>query len=554
MADLVNIGVSANDGSGDALRDAFGKLNTWTADTGTRLDDLESRKLTPAIYVTDYGAIGDYTGESTRAGTGTDNRVAIQAALDAAYTQGPLGVDDFLGATAYRVIVPKGKYYISARSDGMPSLKIPLKVELDFSQAELHFDIPPCNFTGNGITEPNPAWCAILAGPLANIRVGKMQICAGKDQTYGGTWYGLTLDGIRVQESDVGWITGAGRDHYMFGFFRGACIRILASYDQNVSDLIFGSSAFGIVMGYLGNAFSAYPLYRGGTDAERVSTSLWVRNCVFRNMYRTGIYVGAGGDWFDPHTPGVAAGGLETIVQDGRAQNGGPISIDQCSMENCAWGAILASCPLGGVFINDLRLEECDDATTSVGVVYASSTTFKVNGLTFGSTGLRTITLASYNAANALVTCVPNLLIRSDGTDVSPLLQNVSVANTAINSAQLVSLGPNGRLPTIINYKAGSATQMQGTNSSMHNLIPENDGGRVWSISTIGLKPSEAVNGSRTTFTFVNGFTPQKPQRILVDGQLLEATDVGGTNWTWNSGTGVVTLTVAPVKNVRAFF
>jgi hypothetical protein len=57
-------------------------------------------------------------------------------------------------------------------------------------------------------------------------------------------------------------------------------------------------------------------------------------------------------------------------------------------------------------------------------------------------------------------------------------------------------------------------------------------------------------------FTYINGPTASslKPRSILVDGQMLEATDVGGTNWTWNSSTAIASLTVAPTKNIRAFF
>lgn len=553
----VNVGASANDGTGDPARTAFQKLNFTDNLIWARL--LALSNSVPAaittIYVTDpqFGAVGDYTGSKTLAGTGTDNRVAIQAALNSAHINGPGGRSDYLGDKRKRVVVPEGKYYISAPTSGMPSLVIPLGVELDFHEAELHFDIPPCNYTSNGITEPNPAWCAILAGPLANIRVGEMQIAAGKDQTYGGVWYGMTLDGIRVQESDVGWITGEGRDHYIFGFFRGAGIRILASYDIHVENLLFGSSACGVVMGYMGNAFDAYTLYRDGSAAARVSTSLWIDNCVFRNMYRVGILVGADGDWHNPTVPpGPVSGGLE-YISGSKAAQGGPVSISHVSMENCAWGAITSYTPAGAFLVDDLRLEECDDATTSVGVIYGNSTTYKVNGVSFGSTGLRTITLANYGSANSVVTCVPNLLFRSDGVDVAPLIQNVYANNNAVNSAIFCALSANGRLPTIINSKGGSLVQWQGVGSGMHGLIPPLGGGTIWNVSTVGLAPLETVNGSITNFSFVNGFTPQIPQRLLIDGQMLFGTNANASvNWVWDT-TNLHTMTI-PTKDVRAFF
>lgn len=237
------------------------------------------------IYAGDYGAIADYSGTQNTAGTGTDNRAFIQAALDAAYTQGPGGVADTTNNISYKVVIPKGKYYIGARSDGMPSLSVPLKVDLDFSEAELHFEIPPRTFTANGITEPNPAWCAILIGPFSGLTIGKMQIVANRDQTYGGTWFGLNLDAVRVQESDIAFIRGGGREHYILGFTRGAAIRCIATYNTFISELNVSSCAFGLVQSFFGTAFSGYTRYRGTSHIESVCTSIWVSDCSFLNIF-----------------------------------------------------------------------------------------------------------------------------------------------------------------------------------------------------------------------------------------------------------------------------
>jgi hypothetical protein len=47
----VNIGVSSNDGSGDKLRVAFGKLNNNSDELYTRVQALETSGITPASIV-----------------------------------------------------------------------------------------------------------------------------------------------------------------------------------------------------------------------------------------------------------------------------------------------------------------------------------------------------------------------------------------------------------------------------------------------------------------------------------------------------------------------
>lgn len=529
------------------------KFTQTTAELQTIMDRV-ARLSTIVATDLEFGAVGDYTGDMTTTGTGTDNREMIQAALDAAHVPGA-SFGDALKGVSYRVVLPAGKYYISARSDGMPSLHVPLKVQFDFSEAQLFFQIPLRNYTANGITEPNPHWCGILVGNYGGLKVGKMQCIWGSDATYGGAWYGMHLDAIRVQEADISFIEGDSTPHQIFNF-RGAGIRYLAPWNAFCDKLSIANCAFGVVVSYYGNAFPDYQRYRtGGTLAENASTSVWMNKVSFLNMGRMAVMVGAGGDWFDPGTPTHPIwNGLETVVNDGRPSAGGPISFEQCAFERCAFGAVHANCPIGAVFMNDCRSEECDDATTSIGVFYANSTTFKVNGFTFSSLGLTTLTRMEYDGPNTSNLCVPELLFRSDGSNVSPVFQNIFTANSAINSCIFFSSGANGRLPTIINNRSNSPAQMQGVGANVKGIIFPNDGGRIWSISTVGFTPTEAADGARTTFTFLNGNTPQRPNYIVSDGIIMEATDVAGTNWTWASGTGVVTMTVAPTKSIRAFF
>lgn len=502
----------------------------------------------PTIYVTDpqFGAVGDYTGGLTTIGSGTDNRARIQAALDYAYTQGAGGFADELNGTSYRVVVPRGKYYISARSDGLESLSVPLGVQLDLSEGGLYFEPPPTNNFGNGILEPNPLWCGILLGDPRDLVIGDIVMIA-RDLTYGGTWFGASLDAIRVQESGLSWIRGGGGRHRIMGFTRGAGIRYLASYNAYVSDVDFGNCAYGVIMSYLGSAYSGYTRYRAVNDADNVSTSLWINKCSFTGIFQTAVFVGANGDY---HTP--ATGGFEVTSFD-RAINGGPISISKTAFENIGSGAIFAFTS-GAVFIDDIRIEEAD-CNPSLGLIFASSCgTFELKGVECGVTGTRSILKFSYTGALASSICNPAVFCRVDAANCSPLLQNIFTAISSRNDCQLVNGSTTlTRLPTVLTYKANAASQNQGTNAYMQGMIIPNDGGRIWSVSTVGLAPLETVNGSRTNFSFVNGFTPQIPQRLLIDGQMLFGTNANASvNWVWDT-TNLHTMTI-PTKDVRAFF
>lgn len=527
------------------------------------LDTATIKKTTiPTIYATDseYGAVGDYSGHMTLAGTGTDNRAAIQAALDAAHF-GQSSYESVITGTAWRVVLPKGKYYISAPTDGSPSLRVPSKVHFDYSEAELFFEIPLRNYTANGITEPNPAWCGILLGAMGGLTLGRAQIIWGRDQTYGGQWYGMTLDCIRVQESDGSRIVGGRINHHIFNF-RGAGIRYIACINQYLSDVSIANCCYGVVMGYFGTAFSAavtagyMTRYRtGGTAAENVSTNLHINKCMITNIYRTAIFIGAAGDWNNPASASVFYGGLEQ-PNGAYAAQGGPISISDCSFENIAYGILYGNASIGALYMTRNRSEECGDNTISLGVIYGNALVLNIKDLTWGGTGTRSVTKASYTGANTSGVLAPTTFVRNDGVNCAPVIENVFISNPAGGCA-FYRKSANARLPIVVNYRCNAPTQMQLTDSGVYNIIYKNSGHGIESLSTTGLAPngtSETANGVRTTFTFADGFTKVKPDRIVVDGLILYSVDDGGTNWTWNSTTGVVTFTVAPVRSVRAFF
>lgn len=525
---------------------------------GAVVSALNKARSVPSILVTDpaYGAVGNYTGTQNTAGVGTDARAAIQAALDAAYTQGSSYGDTTHNVSKY-VKVPAGKYYISAPSDGTPSLKVPLGVVLDLREAELHFDKPPLTYNSN--TEPNPLWCGILVGPLAHLILGRLQMKPDQDQTYGGTWFGMHLDAIRVQESDTFYIIGAGKDNMILGF-RGAAIRPIACLNGFVSGIKIWANCFGIVQSYFGTAFdgsvtgTGYTRYRGTSHDESICVALYVNRCTFLNIYKKGILSGVNGNYTAQGTWTSELGGLETITTS--KVGGGPLSVSQCSFENIAEEVIFAE-NTGAVSLEDVRIERSGAINTLGTITAALCNVFSLSKVTWQQEG-GTCFKASYTGALASFTPNPGAFVRVNSTNVSPSLRDIYINNTASVGCQLVK-GDNNitRLPVVKNYETGTAAQMQGTDAYMQSIIIENDGGREWGVSVTGLTPTEAINGSRTVFNFPNGFTRQKPKRIIVDGVVKEATDVAGTNWTWTVGAGTdstVTFATAPAKSVRAFF
>jgi hypothetical protein len=254
-----------------------------------------------------------------------------------------------------------------------------------------------------------------------------------------------------------------------------------------------------------------------------------------------------------PATTSVDRGGLE--YRTGAKVGGGPVSISHSAFESIWEESINVDCT-SSLFMEDLRFERVGSYST-LGVITTTDTrNVKLNGAVWSQTG-GTSFGASYTAATTVVTPQPTSFVYVNGTDVSPLLQNISINNTQDTTCRLVD-GNNGftRLPTVINYRTETSTQMQGTTSGyMKSQIIENDGGRTWSTGTVGLAPNETVNGTTTVFTFSNGFTRQKPRVIRADGLILPDTNSdGSTNWSWDSGTTAVTMTTAPSKDLRAFF
>lgn len=97
--------------------------------TRTILDQSGNTKV-PLSSVIMHGAKADYTGRIGTVRTGTDDRRAIQSALDAASDVSDPSYYGYLTRRSVTVKLPAGFYLISAPTDGTASLKVPSGVLL----------------------------------------------------------------------------------------------------------------------------------------------------------------------------------------------------------------------------------------------------------------------------------------------------------------------------------------------------------------------------------------------------------------------------------------
>lgn len=218
------------------------------------------------------GAAADYTGRRGVVGTGTDDRAAIQAALDAATQPNGTGWYAYLQGRTVSVKLPAGTYLIGAPAGGSgPSLRVPRGVHLDTSDAMLFFDYP---------TTADRTWCGIQVEPEASLTVGTLQPTgrtapADTKQLY---------DGVRVFGSDNYWskVAGLPGRHAEIKGFQGASVRLVGTWVTYLENLHL-TSQFGVVTssllpnnvyGYAIPSDMPFPTTRGMTD-------VFIDNCYF---------------------------------------------------------------------------------------------------------------------------------------------------------------------------------------------------------------------------------------------------------------------------------
>jgi hypothetical protein len=323
---------------------------------------------TTSIYVTDprFGAKGDYTGTQNTAGTGTDDRVAIQSALTYAYTAGPGGFNDLTHSASFMTVAPKGKYYIGAPASGTNSLFVPPGVALDLREAEFHFDRPPLTYNTN--TEPNPLFCGILVAPGGHVIGGKVIMKPEPGSDVRGNM--VRDEHGRDPRAGIGQLLhhGAGKDNLIIGW-RGAGIRYIGCLNSFVSNFKFWGNCFGIVQSYFGTAFdgsatgTGYQRYRGNTIPEGVCVALYVDHCSFLNIYKNALRIGVDGDYHNP-----AGNGFENITL---AKIGGGASLEQCFIREHR-GRVVFLEGLEPLNMTDCRIERSGWVGFGAGTIFAA--------------------------------------------------------------------------------------------------------------------------------------------------------------------------------------
>lgn len=247
-------------------------------------DSIDERAaFDPDVLVYAQGARGDYTGRLGTAGTGTDSRAAIQAALNAASQRLGTNWYSYLQRRAVKVVLPPGHYLISAPADG-PSLDVPEGVELDTSAATLYFDYPS---TASG------HWCGIQLNQGASLRVGTIAPSGRNFAPDSNRWY----DGVRSVASDnfQTFITGNGTSEIRG--FQGASVRLIGSWITHLEGIRF-TSDLGVVLSCLrtGNVYGLAIPADMASGANRTPTDIYITDCYFNENRYGGIIGPISGD------------------------------------------------------------------------------------------------------------------------------------------------------------------------------------------------------------------------------------------------------------------
>jgi hypothetical protein len=293
-------------GVGVAL--AGGVVATQHASAGTNADTLSTPDLSAyglltdlatnaAILPTHQGARGDYTGRPGTAGTGTDNRAMIQAALNAASNRNDPTYYGYLSIKNGTVKLPSGDYYISAPVGGGASLVVPPRVTFDTSDATLYFDFP---------MSATATWCGIQVGQYAQLIVGRLYSKAGSTAPDSA----LVYDAVRLWQTDNNTRVIGYKDSEISGF-QGAGIRGVGAWISNIRGIRFTGLKYGYIASNYGDGTLGGMLSNpSGGGTSRTHTDLRFTDCQFVNISNGGLVGVVQGNAGNINNPNTTLSGL----------------------------------------------------------------------------------------------------------------------------------------------------------------------------------------------------------------------------------------------------
>lgn len=309
------------------------------------------------------GTVADYTGRYGVAGTGTDNRAAIQTALNAASVVTDSGYYGYLKRRSQTVKLDPGQYWISAPSSGA-SLVIPPGVTFDCSDATLYFDYP---------TTTTNYWCGIQIGQYGQLLVGRIL----QSFKVAAPDTGSVYDGVRLVLTDDNSKLIGYKDSEISGF-QGACVRLIGAWISEIKGIRLQSCDYGIIRSAKGSAFTNYLDSGGGAALDRGCTDLWVEDCHLVNLPKGGLL-------------GECLGNTPNINIQGYPVAGGVVGFTNCDLENIGSYAIYETA------ITTFYMDNChvEEAGAGDGVIWTDTVRLvTIKGLQYNLAG-RTITLAN---------------------------------------------------------------------------------------------------------------------------------------------------------------
>jgi hypothetical protein len=249
------------------------------------------------ILPTVQGAVGDYTGRAGTAGSGTDDRAFIQAALNAASNRNDATYYGYLSIKNGTVKLPPGDYYISALGSGEPSLVVPPRVTFDTSDATLFFDFP---------ASPTNHWCGIQVTQYGQLIVGRLYSTTGSTAPDSA----LVYDAVRLWQTDNNTRVVGYKDSEIGGF-QGAGIRGVGAWIIYVKGIRFSGLKYGYVASNYGDGTLGGTLSNpSGGGTNRAHTDLRFTDCHFVNISNGGFLGVVQGNAGNINNPDTTLSGL----------------------------------------------------------------------------------------------------------------------------------------------------------------------------------------------------------------------------------------------------